>query len=997
MSRTTFLRRLLSACVAVATPSMLATAQSYNWILNQENGHHYAITAPLSWQAAEAAAVAVGGHLATIRSSAENSWILQNFPVPAPGITGRWIGYNDAEIEGVWVWSSGETPGYSNWYLPGEPNNTFGNEDAAEIGVDWASPRWIASDHTSPKPGVIEVSGPPCTILPSAMGCYPGVNGVVHALEHWDPDGPLGPSPLALVIGGFFTLAGSKVANNIAVHDPASGSWSALGTGTNGTVLALTVLSNGDLVAAGDFTTAGDVAANRIARWSVNSRSWFPLGIGTNNGLNNFVLDVATLPNGHLAAGGIFTDVGGVAGRNYLTAWNPATNSWYSIGTPNGSVTTLATLSNGVLVIGGQFSQIAGVNAQKIARRSPIGGLWSAFPGSVDGPVLTLHALPNSAFAMGGSFNVPARGVAIWSGSWSGLGAGITNGTVRAITSFPVGPGGQLGIVVGGTFVSVAGGYIAASGVAYWNGSWSPLGAGVAYTVNALITIPASGEIVAGGPFTKAGVRTAHGIANWNGMDWSSLCQGIDDDVLAFTETPDGSVIAGGSFTASGSDGARFVARWNGLDWTRLGNGPDGTVRALATMPNGDVVAGGDFLHAGGPGGGNNARCIARWNGADWLPLGPPTYPGMNDKVHALVALPNGNLIAGGDFDFAGGFDVNHVARWNGYTWQPMGPGLNGTVYALAVLPNGDVVAGGAFPNFIAIWNDILHSWSSPGGVNDVVYAVASLGDGSFLAGGGFTMPANGVARWHGSWSSLGTGVNNGFAAGHVHALTVLANGDVVAGGSFWHAGVISAYNIARWDVSQSQWTRISGMDWIGTNSDVRALLTRKNGEVVAGGDFLTLEDGLVPPRRMVVSHAMRMITTCPALAVSLGTACPGLYGAVELTPVSMPFVDSTFRARASSYGLNLALTGFSLLSPPRPLSSVLPQGVLGCDVLVAPAFTELVVPDGYVATSRVVIPDNVSLVGAVFYHQMLVLDGTLPVVTDIMSTNALKLTIGSM
>jgi hypothetical protein len=38
--------------------------------------------------------------------------------------------------------------------------------------------------------------------------------------------------------------------------------WSALGTGTNGQVQALTTLPNGDLVLGGFFTSAGGVAAN---------------------------------------------------------------------------------------------------------------------------------------------------------------------------------------------------------------------------------------------------------------------------------------------------------------------------------------------------------------------------------------------------------------------------------------------------------------------------------------------------------------------------------------------------------------------------------------------------------------------------------------------------------------------------------------------------------------------------------------------------------------
>ena len=34
----------------------------------------------------------------------------------------RWIGYNDAETEGTFVWDNGETPGFENW-AAGQPED----------------------------------------------------------------------------------------------------------------------------------------------------------------------------------------------------------------------------------------------------------------------------------------------------------------------------------------------------------------------------------------------------------------------------------------------------------------------------------------------------------------------------------------------------------------------------------------------------------------------------------------------------------------------------------------------------------------------------------------------------------------------------------------------------------------------------------------------------------------------------------------------------------
>ena len=68
----------------------------------------------------------VGSELITISSVAENRWL------QLVGGIGNdfWIGLNDIATEGTFVWSSGQTPGFTNW-ADGEPNNFSGGEDCA--------------------------------------------------------------------------------------------------------------------------------------------------------------------------------------------------------------------------------------------------------------------------------------------------------------------------------------------------------------------------------------------------------------------------------------------------------------------------------------------------------------------------------------------------------------------------------------------------------------------------------------------------------------------------------------------------------------------------------------------------------------------------------------------------------------------------------------------------------------------------------------------------
>src|SRR6185436_15709629 len=88
-------------------------------------GHTYYLLAQTNWTAAEAEAVSLGGHLATVNDATENEWIrvtFSNF-----GGVGRdaWIGLTDVAQEGAWVWINGEPVTYFNWNS-GEPNNGAG-------------------------------------------------------------------------------------------------------------------------------------------------------------------------------------------------------------------------------------------------------------------------------------------------------------------------------------------------------------------------------------------------------------------------------------------------------------------------------------------------------------------------------------------------------------------------------------------------------------------------------------------------------------------------------------------------------------------------------------------------------------------------------------------------------------------------------------------------------------------------------------------------------
>ncbi len=99
-------------------------------IVNPANGHTYFILPNKGWAASEADARALGGYLVTINDSAENSFIFDTFSTFGGRNRSLWLGLNDVESEGTFVWSNGEPVTYTHWD-PSAPNNCCGGEDYA--------------------------------------------------------------------------------------------------------------------------------------------------------------------------------------------------------------------------------------------------------------------------------------------------------------------------------------------------------------------------------------------------------------------------------------------------------------------------------------------------------------------------------------------------------------------------------------------------------------------------------------------------------------------------------------------------------------------------------------------------------------------------------------------------------------------------------------------------------------------------------------------------
>jgi hypothetical protein len=152
-------------------------------------------------------------------------------------------------------------------------------------------------------------------------------------------------------------------------------------------------------------------------------------------------------------------------------------------------------------------------------------------------------------------------------------------------------------------------------------------------------------ELVVGGTFDSVGSLSmpgTYGMAQWDGMDWSSIGGGLGGDCFALAAhdagTPAGSqLFVGGSFTAADVVAQDRIARWDGTGWAGLSGGLGGTVvEAFLSR----VEPGGAALYAGGDliENGSGDHALARW--------GCPTEVGTafcNASDGALAACPCAN------------------------------------------------------------------------------------------------------------------------------------------------------------------------------------------------------------------------------------------------------------------------------------------------------------------------------------------------------------------
>lgn len=240
----------------------------------------------------------------------------------------------------------------------------------------------------------------------------------------------------------------------------------------------------------------------------------------------------------------------------------------------------------------------------------------------------------------------------------------------------------------------------------------------------------------------------------------------------------------------------------------------------------------------------------AGWATAQWTPFST----GATNGFIVEFAEHEGSVYACGFFTRIGGVQANHIARWNGATWEPVGGGLPDEGHSMLSFQGALHVAKyewNADSNYLFRWNSGISTWSrlgsgfylttaEPGFSSNTpsLYALAEY-EGQLIVAGEFDRigadTISGIAAWNGvKWEPLAKGfagyIEGGPEIMYPHSM-VVHEGWLYAAGNFKTAGEVEVNGIARWN--GSLWEAVGA----GFNGAVYGIEIH-NGELYAGGAF---------------------------------------------------------------------------------------------------------------------------------------------------------------
>jgi len=230
-----------------------------------------------------------------------------------------------------------------------------------------------------------------------------------------------------------------------------------------GTINALALEPNGELLVAGSFANIAGVYAANIARFWPDGTFDSGFGPNTNGPINSMVVESQ---GSSIYIGGSFSTISGAVSNNLARVNADASFDSGFSAQPNGAVYSIAPQANGQLVIGGAFTSISSTNSPaaltvgNLARvAGGNGAIDTTFNPQINGQVYAVVIQPDQKVLVGGSFTALNGGIR------TNLARLNTDGTLDttfnanlvggAVSAIAVEPNGM--IVIGGSFTSVGG------------------------------------------------------------------------------------------------------------------------------------------------------------------------------------------------------------------------------------------------------------------------------------------------------------------------------------------------------------------------------------------------------------------------------------------------------------------------------------------------------------------------------------------------------------
>jgi len=230
----------------------------------------------------------------------------------------------------------------------------------------------------------------------------------------------------------------------------------------------------------------------------------------------------------------------------------------------------------------------------------------------------------------------------------------------------------------------------------------------------------------------------------------------------------------------------------------------------LNVLPDGKLIACGNFTMAGG----TTLDKIAKFDGTSWVQVGTNTsnyFSGAN--LYDVKSDANGNIYVLANW---GGLSST-ITKWNGSSWINIGSvgGFTDGFSQFEVTNSGGVYVTGIFSQIgsvqatnIAYFNGTVWSplLNGIGNGDHCKMKLDSAGNLYVASQSTINGQSASLAKWNGSsWQILSTeSINN-----YIRGMAIGENGDVYIGGAFTQIGVSSHNFIAKY--SGSSWTGLGG------------------------------------------------------------------------------------------------------------------------------------------------------------------------------------------